>query len=301
MSGLCDGRVCIVTGAGRGIGREYALMLAAEGASVVVNDLGGAVDGAGRSTDPAADVVREITAAGGRAVSDTNDISSTAGAEALVAGALESFGGLDVLVNNAGILRDNMLVNMSPENWEAVISVHLSGTFATSRQAARWWREESKAGRQRDARIINTTSASGIYGNVGQSNYGAAKAGIAALTVISSMELQRYGVTANAIAPLAVTRMTENLRERTPEQTAARQPRWVAPVVTWLASVQSASVTGRVLEVSGDGIAVAEGWRRGPQGPPATDPREVGEILPDLLARAQPNSGMDGIPGVPRA
>src|SRR5581483_2936031 len=208
---LCEGRICVITGAGRGIGREYALMLAAHGAHVVVNDLGGDRTGSGTDTGPAQQVVDEITAAGGAAVANTDDISTWDGAKALVEQAVQVFGGLDVVVNNAGILRDRMLVNMSEEDWDSVIQVHLKGTFAVARHAGAYWRDRTKAGETNDARIINTTSVSGIYGNIGQANYGAAKAGIAGFTIIAARELGRYGVTVNAIAPGALTRMTEDL------------------------------------------------------------------------------------------
>lgn len=287
---ICKDRIAIVTGAGRGIGREYALLLAAEGASVVVNDIGGARDGTGKDSGPAAEVVDEILASGGRAVANTDDISTWQGAEGVIRQAIETFGGLDVLVNNAGILRDRMVFSMTETEWDAVINVHLKGTFAPSHHASVYWREESKAGRQRDARLINTTSVSGLYANVGQGNYGAAKAGIAAFTQIIAQELERYGVTVNAIAPGALTRLTADLG-LPEEQLAQIDPRWVAPVVVWLASSQSAGVTGQVIESSGLVLAVAEGWRRGPS---TTDvPSEasmVNAIVRDLLAAAQPRT-----------
>jgi NAD(P)-dependent dehydrogenase (short-subunit alcohol dehydrogenase family) len=205
---MCEGRVCVVTGAGRGIGREYALMLAEHGAKVLVNDLGGSRDGTGNDVGPAQAVVDEIKGMGGEALANTDDISDFAGAERLIRTAVDTFGGLDVLINNAGILRDRMLTNMSEEEWDAVIKVHLKGTFAPTRHAAAYWRERAKAGESNDGRVINTTSVSGIYGNPGQTNYGAAKMGIAAFTIISALELERYGVTVNAIAPGALTRMT---------------------------------------------------------------------------------------------
>ena len=208
---MCEGRVCIVTGAGRGLGREYALSLARHGAKVVVNDLGGSRDGTGTDAGPAQEVVDEITAAGGEAVANTDDVSSWDGAAGLVQQAIDTFGGLDVLVNNAGILRDRMLFSMTEEEWDAVIRVHLKGTFAPSHHAAAYWRERSKAGEPVDARLVNTTSVSGLYANVGQTNYGAAKAGIAAFTQIAAQELARYGVTVNAIAPGALTRLTGDL------------------------------------------------------------------------------------------
>ena len=238
MAKMCEDRVCIVTGAGRGIGREHALMLAAHGAKVVVNDFGGAADGTGGDAGPAHDVVSEIKAAGGEALVNTDDVSDWAGAERLIKTATEGFGRLDVLVNNAGILRDRMLVNMTEAEWDAVIKVHLKGTFAPASFAVNHWRDRSKAGEQLDCRLINTTSVSGIYGNVGQTNYGAAKMGIAAFTIISAMELARYGVTVNAIAPGALTRLTEPLRKEEPTdaEREASGPRWIAPICTWLAS-----------------------------------------------------------------
>ena len=295
MAGLCEGRVCIVTGAGRGIGREHALMLAAEGAKVVVNDLGGSMDGSGAEAGPAQQVVDEIVAAGGEAVANTSDISDWDGAKALIDQAVEAFGRLDVLINNAGILRDRMLTNMSEAEWDAVIKVHLKGTAGPSHHAAAYWREQSKAGAEVDGRIINTSSPSGIYGNVGQTNYGAAKAGIAGFTFIASLELARLGATVNAIAPVALTRMTEGLGpEPTEEQRELMSPRWIAPVVTWLASEESSHVTGRVFEASGRMLAVAEGWHRGPSADPVEDPARVGPIVEDLLARARPPADMNG-------
>ena len=232
---MVEGRVCIVTGAGRGIGREYALMLGAHGGLVVVNDLGASRDGSGGDSGPAQDVANEIKAAGGHAVANTDDISSYAGAKSIVDQAIDTFGGLDVVVNNAGILRDRMLFSMAEEEWDSVIKVHLKGTFGTSRFAAEYWRNRSKDGKTNDARIINTSSVAGLYANPGQANYGAAKAGIAAFTQIAAQELSRYGVTANAIAPGALTRLTEDLN--LPDEMLAKfDPRWVAPIVTWLAS-----------------------------------------------------------------
>ncbi len=296
MPGICDGRVCIVTGAGRGIGREHALLLAAEGAKVVVNDIGGEMDGSGRSTGPAQDVVDEIVAAGGEAVVNGDDVSSWDGAAAMVAQAVDAYGDLHVLINNAGILRDRMLANMTEAEWDAVIQVHLKGTFAPARHAAAHWRERSKAGDEVDARIINTSSPSGIYGNVGQTNYGAAKAGIASFTIIAAKELARYGVTVNAIAPAALTRMTENLgMGQADEETKEKMsPRWIAPIVTWLASAESRSITGRVFDVTGQALSVSEGWHRGPTATPVEDPALVGEIVTQLVADARPNANMMG-------
>lgn len=296
MARLCEDRVAIVTGAGRGIGREHALMLAEHGASVVVNDIGGSVDGSGGSAGPAQEVVDEITAAGGTAVANTDDISDWEGASRLIDQAVDEYGRLDVLVNNAGILRDRMLVNMSETEWDAVIQVHLKGTAAPSHHAAAYWRERSKGGEQPDARIINTSSPSGLYGNPGQTNYGAAKAGIASFTVISSLELARYGVTVNAVAPAALTRMTENLgMGQAPEEVQEKMaPRWIAPIVCWLASSESAPVTGRVFDVSGMALSVSEGWHRGPTSDPLDDPEQLGPLVLDMVSRARPNADMSG-------
>jgi NAD(P)-dependent dehydrogenase (short-subunit alcohol dehydrogenase family) len=293
---MCDGRICVITGAGRGIGREYALMLAEQGAKVVVNDLGGTRDGSGNDAGPAQEVVDEIKGMGGEAVANADDISDFGGAERLVRTAIDTFGGLDVLINNAGILRDRMLTNMSEEEWDSVIKVHLKGTFGPTRHAAAYWRERSKAGETNDARVINTTSVSGIYGNPGQTNYGAAKMGIAAFTIISALELERYGVTVNAIAPGALTRMTEDLGmgQASEEAKAMMAPRWIAPVATWLASPQSAGVTGRVFEASGRVFAIAESWHRGPTAEPVDDPTQVDALARKLLADARPNANMDG-------
>ncbi len=297
MAKLCDGRVAIVTGAGRGIGREHALMLAAHGAKVVVNDLGGARDGTGASVGPAEEVVAEIRAAGGQAVANGDNVAEFAGAERMIRRAIDAFGRLDVLVNNAGILRDRMLVNMAEAEWDAVIAVHLKGTFGPAHFAAAYWRDRAKAGERPNARIVNTTSVSGLYGNPGQTNYGAAKAGIAALTIIAARELARYGVTVNAVAPGALTRMTEDLGgfgEASEEDKAAMHPRWVAPIVTWLASSESAGVTGRVFEASGRVFAIAESWHRGPTATPPDDPTKVGPLAADLLKRARKNADMNG-------
>jgi NAD(P)-dependent dehydrogenase (short-subunit alcohol dehydrogenase family) len=264
-----------------------------------VNDLGGSMDGTGTSTGPAQEVADEIVAAGGEAVANTDDISDWDGAKRLVDQAIGAFGQLDVLVNNAGILRDRMLVNMTEAEWDAVIAVHLKGTFGPSHFAARYWRDRAKAGEANDARIINTTSVSGIYGNAGQTNYGAAKAGIASFTFIASLELARYGVTVNAVAPAALTRMTEDLGPAPTGDDAAAvvdgmSPRWIAPIVCWLASPQAAHVTGRVFEASGRVLAVAEGWHRGPSVEPVDDPAAIGELVDHLLDRARPPADMSG-------
>ncbi|MEO5898613.1 MAG: SDR family oxidoreductase [Ilumatobacteraceae bacterium] len=297
MSRMCEGRVCIVTGAGRGIGREHALMLAERGAKVVVNDFGGATDGTGGDTSVAQVVVDEIVAAGGEAVANTGSVVSWEAAQGLINQAIETYGDLHVLINNAGILRDRVLANMTEDEWDAVIAVHLKGTFATSRWAAAYWREKAKAGEKLDNRIINTSSVSGLYGNPGQTNYGAAKSGIASFTQIAARELSRYGVTVNAIAPGALTRMTEGLAgmaDRTEEQRERMNPRWIAPLATWLASAQSAGVTGRVFEASGSELAIAESWHRGPSAKPVDDPEDFDAVVRGLLAQARPNADMSG-------
>jgi NAD(P)-dependent dehydrogenase (short-subunit alcohol dehydrogenase family) len=297
MSKLQEGRVAIVTGAGRGIGREHALLLAHHGATVVINDLGGTMDGEGADKGPAQQVVEEIEAMGGRAAANTDDISDFKGAKNLIDQAVDTFGRLDIVINNAGILRDRMLTNMSEEEWDAVIKVHLKGTFGPSRHAAAYWRDRSKAGETNDARIINTSSPSGIYGNVGQTNYGAAKMGIAAFTIIAAKELGRYGVTVNAIAPAALTRMTEGLGmgQATEEVKEQMSPAHIAPVVCWLASPEAAHVTGRVFDISGRMLSVSESWHRGPSiEDPTDDPVELGPQISKIVSEARPNANMMG-------
>ena len=299
MDGLCAGRVAIVTGAGRGIGREHALMLASEGAKVVVNDLGGATDGTGADLGPAKEVVAEIEAQGGEAIVDGADVTDFDAAGRLVAAAVEAFGRLDVLINNAGILRDRMIFSMSEAEWDAVVAVHLKGHFCPLRHAAAYWKDGSKAGEQPNAAVINTASGSGTFlPNAGQINYGAAKAGIAAMTMVEALELGRYGVTANCLAPTAITRLVapvmggaENIPD---EMKEALAPRWVAAVATWLASPASRGVTGRVFDVRGDKLVVAEGWHRGPEAENPGTPAAVGPVVADLLARARPNADLDG-------
>ena len=298
MGSLCEGRVCLVTGAGRGIGREYALMLAEQGAKVVVNDLGGDRSGeSGEDDGPALQVVKEIEAMGGEAVANGGNVADFDAAGEMVQQAIDTFGRLDVLINNAGILRDRMLVNMTEAEWDAVIAVHLKGTFGPTRAAGAYWRESAKAGEDVAARVINTTSPSGIYGNVGQTNYGAAKAGIAAFTIIASKELVRYGVTVNAIAPAALTRLTEDLGmgQMSDEQKEKMSPRWIAPLVTWLASEAGGSVNGRVFDISGRALSVAEGWHRGPTVEPVDDPTEIGPLVEQIVADARPNADMFGM------
>jgi NAD(P)-dependent dehydrogenase (short-subunit alcohol dehydrogenase family) len=265
--GALDGRVAIITGAGRGIGREHALLFAAEGAKVVVNDLGGNLDGSTSTQSPAEQVVEEIRAAGGEAVANHDDIASWEGGARLIQTALDAFGDLHVLVNNAGILRDRVLVNLSEEDWDSVIHVHLKGHFVPTRHAAAYWREQAKAGKEVKAAIINTSSTSGLIGNVGQSNYGAAKAGIAAFTVIIAEELGRYGVRANAIAPAARTRMTESTPGlsdvvKAPGDAAAFDawdPANISPLVATLA-MEDCAATGQVFFVQGGTVRRFQNW-----------------------------------------
>jgi NAD(P)-dependent dehydrogenase (short-subunit alcohol dehydrogenase family) len=294
VAGICDGRVVIVTGAARGIGREHALAFARAGAKVVVNDLGVELDGSGGGPSPAGEVVRAIRDAGGEAVANGADVADWEETRALVRQTLDAFGRLDVVVNNAGFVRDRMFVSCSEEEWDAVVRVHLKGHFCLSRHAAEHWRNESKAGRPVDARIVNTSSGAGLQGSVGQSAYAAAKAGIAALTLIQAAELGRYGVTANAIAPSARTRMTEevfaDMMARPAEGFDAMHPGNVSPLVVWLGSAESKQVTGRVFELAGGAISVADGWRTGPSLDRGArwEPDEVGAAVHDLLAKAAP-------------
>jgi NAD(P)-dependent dehydrogenase (short-subunit alcohol dehydrogenase family) len=293
VSRICEGRVAIVTGAGRGLGREHALELARQGAKVVVNDLGAAADGVGASGDPANEVVALIEQMGGQAVANGDDVADFEGAGRMVQQAIDTFGGLDVLVNNAGFLRDRMLVNTGEEEWDAVIRVHLKGHFAPLRHASAYWRAEAKEGRTRAARVVNTSSGAGLQGSVGQATYTAAKAGIAGLTLVAAQELGRYGVTVNAIAPVARTRMTEDVFADTmarPESGFdAVDPANVSPVVAWLASEDSAEVTGRVIEVEGGKICIEEGWRHGPTVDIGRrwEADDVGPTVRDLLAKAE--------------
>ncbi|ADG80399.1 Short-chain dehydrogenase/reductase SDR OS=Tsukamurella paurometabola (strain ATCC 8368 / DSM/ CCUG 35730 / CIP 100753 / JCM 10117 / KCTC 9821 / NBRC 16120/ NCIMB 702349 / NCTC 13040) OX=521096 GN=Tpau_3824 PE=3 SV=1 [Tsukamurella paurometabola] len=290
MTGIVEGRVVIVTGAGRGIGRAHALAFAAEGAAVVVNDYGVGLDGADASSGPAGEVVEEIRAAGGRAVANASDVADWVGAQKLVHTAIDEFGRLDVLVNNAGFLRDRMLVNMSEQEWDAVTRVHLKGHFAMLRHAAGYWRDESKAGRQPDARVINTSSGAGLLGSIGQGNYAAAKAGIAAMTIQAAAEMGRYGITVNAIAPAARTRMTEVTFAddmAAPEGGFdAMAPENISPLVVWLGSAESADITGRVFEVEGGKVSVAQGWRHGAVRDKGArwEPAELGGVVRELIA-----------------
>jgi NAD(P)-dependent dehydrogenase (short-subunit alcohol dehydrogenase family) len=295
--GICEGRVVIVTGAGNGLGRAYALGLAAEGAKVVVNDLGVGTHGEARATLGAAQkVVEEIKAAGGEAVANTDDVGGWDETKRLIKAALDSFGRLDAVVNNAGFVRDRMFVSCTPEEWDAVTRVHLRGHFCTTRHAVDYWRAEQKAGRPIDARIINTTSGAGLQGSIGQSAYSAAKAGIAALTLVQAAELGRYGITANALAPNARTRMTMTAfaDTMTSQQDAAFDPyapENTAPLVAWLVSEQSRDVTGQVFEPFGGTIRIAEGWTDGPTSPDqgrTLRADEIGGIVDALVGGRAP-------------
>lgn len=288
MSKLLEGRVAIVTGAGRGIGRAHALELARHGAKVVVNDYG--VSNNGEKTapsdrqSPAHEVVAEIEAMGGEAVVNGADVADFDQAAALVQQAIDTFGGLDILVNNAGFVRDRMLVNATEDEFDAVVRVHLKGHFATLRHAAAYWRAESKEGRQRVARVINTTSGAGLQGSIGQVVYSAAKGGIATMTLVAAAELGRVGVTVNAIAPVAKTRMTEGAFDTS----AMALPEDNSPIVAWLASEEAGDVTGRVLEVDGSVLTVENAWSHGPSRDAGGrwEAEKVGPALRELLAEA---------------
>jgi NAD(P)-dependent dehydrogenase (short-subunit alcohol dehydrogenase family) len=296
MTGICEGRVVIVTGAGRGIGRAHALAFAAEGAAVVVNDIGAELDGRGESESPAADVVAEIVAGGGRAVVNGDDVADWAGAQRLVSCAVEAFGGLDVVVNNAGFVRDRMFVNAGEDEWDAVVRVHLKGHFCVSRWAAAYWRDRAKAGGAVDARIVNTSSGAGLLGSVGQAAYSAAKGGIASLTLVQAAELGRYGVTANAIAPSARTRMTEGVftdmmaRPDDPAAFDAMDPANISPLVVWLGSAESAAVTGRVFELAGGKLALVDGWRSAAELDKGErwQPADIGSAVSRLVSESPP-------------
>ena len=292
MPGICDGRVVIITGAGRGIGRAHALAFAAEGARVVVNDLGVSLAGEDGGGSPAEQVVEEIRAGGGEAVANGSDVADFVEAGSLVKTAIDSFGGLDVVVNNAGFVRDRMFVSTSEDEWDAVIRVHLKGHFAVTSNACAYWRAQSKAGEPVDARIINTSSGAGLQGSIGQSAYSAAKAGIANLTLIQAAEMGRYGITSNAIAPSARTRMTEevfaDMMKKPETGFDSMAPENISPLVVWLGSVESKDVTGRVFELAGGEVSLADGWRstkpidKGAR----WEPDELGAVVHELLEKS---------------
>ncbi|MFZ6003533.1 MAG: SDR family oxidoreductase [Actinomycetota bacterium] len=294
MGRICEGRRVLVTGAGRGLGRAHALELARQGARVVVNDLGCELDGTGGGSGPAGEVVAEIRAAGGEAIANGDDVADFDGAARMVRAALDELGGLDVVVNNAGFVRDRMFANIAEDEWDAVVRVHLKGHFAVARHAAAHWRDLAKAGQPVDARIINTSSGAGILGSVGQAAYSAAKAGIATLTLVQAVELGRYGVTANALCPAARTRMTEGVFTEMmatpdePDAFDAMAPENVSPLVAWLASSASAHVSGRVFEVEGGKVGLATGWQHGPTADKGDrwDADELGPVIDRLLADA---------------
>ena len=301
MSGICEGRVVIVTGAGGGLGRAYALALAAEGASVVVNDLGVGTHGeSGQTVGAAQKVVDEIIALGGKAVANTDDVTEVEGGQRMVQTALDTFGDLHAVVNNAGFVRDRMFVSCTPDEWDAVLRVHLRGHFCVSRAAVDYWRAKQKQGQNPDARIINTSSGAGLQGSIGQSAYSAAKGGIASLTLVQAAELGRYGITANALAPAARTRMTEtafaDAMKAPDDGFDFNDPANVAPTVVWLASAQSAKITGQVFELQGGKIMLSEGWRNGPviDAGRRWSPSEVGDVVGDLLARRTPAQAVYG-------
>ncbi|MBY8821028.1 SDR family oxidoreductase [Sphingomonas colocasiae] len=288
--GICDGRTVIITGAARGLGRAYALAFAAEGANVVVNDIGTSLSGEGRDTSAADGVVAEIVAAGGKAVANYEDITDWDAAKRIVDAAVAAFGDLHVVVNNAGIVRDRMFVSATPEEWDATMHVHLRGHFCVSRHAVDYWRSQQKAGNAVDARIINTTSGAGLQGSIAQAAYSTAKGGIAALTLVQAAELGRYGITANALAPAARTRMTE---QAFADKMAAvdsgfdvQDPANIAPAVVWLGSEQSRHVTGCVFELEGGRITIEDGWNLGPtvEQQARWAPADIGAAVDGLLA-----------------
>ena len=293
MSKICEGRIVIITGAGRGIGRAHALEFARQGAKVVVNDLGTEADGKGDSAGPAQAVVDEIVAMGGEAVASSDDIADFEAAGRIVKLAIDTFGGLDVVVNNAGFLRDRMFASSTEADWDATMRVRLKGHYCVSRHACQYWRDQSKAGEPVDARIINTSSGAGLQGSVGQHNYAAAKGGIATLTLVQAAELGRYGITANAIAPAARTRMTEAIFAdmKPPEDGSfdANAPENISPLVVWLGSSESKDVTGRVFEVKGGVIGTSDPWRDGPMIDKGArwEPDEVGAAVHEVIEKSQ--------------
>src|SRR5579859_889671 len=300
MTGICEGRIVVVTGAGNGLGKSYALAFAREGAKVVVNDLGVSLAGEGRDTATAQKVVDEIKAFGGEAVANGDDVADWEGAARIIKTAVDTFGGLDVVVNNAGIVRDRMFVSCTPEEWDAVLRVHLRGHFCVSSHAVSFWRAKQKAGKPVDARIINTSSGAGLQGSIGQSAYSTAKGGIASLTLVQAAELARYGITANALAPAARTRMTEGAfadKMKKPDSGFdVQDPDNIAPTVVWLGSAESAGVTGCVFDIEGGRITIEDGWMDGPTIDKGArwEPRELTSVVKDLLAKRKPQKKVWG-------
>lgn len=292
--GICDGRTVIITGAARGLGRAYALAFGAAGANVVVNDIGTSLSGEGRDTSAADAVVEEIRAAGGKAIANTQDITDWDAAKRIVDAAVAEFGDLHVVVNNAGIVRDRMFVSATLEEWDATMHVHLRGHFCLSRHAVDYWRAKQKAGTDPQARIINTSSGAGLQGSIAQAAYSTAKGGIASLTLVQAAELGRYGITANALAPSARTRMTEQaFAEKMATEGNAfdvMDPANIAPTVVWLGSAESAHVTGCMFELEGGKIMLEDGWREGPvvDAGRQWDPVDVGDAVDKLIAERTP-------------
>ena len=296
---LVEGKVAIITGAGRGLGREHALLLAEHGARVLVNDLGGGMDGSGADATPAEEVAALIRERGGEALVNGASASDFAATGEMVQQAVDAWGKVDILVNNAGILRDKMIFSMSEEDWDAVVDVHLKGHFCPTRHVTAHWRARVKAGEESvDGRIINTASPSGLYGNVGQCNYGAAKAGIATLTTVWALELARLGVTVNCLAPTAMTRLVMEVMGGedavSDEMKASMAPHWISAVMAWLCSDEARNVTGRVFDVRGDRIQIAEGWHGGPVGENTGNPTDLGPVMAKLMAGARLNSDLFG-------
>jgi NAD(P)-dependent dehydrogenase (short-subunit alcohol dehydrogenase family) len=300
MTGICEGRIVVVTGSGNGLGKSYALAFARAGAKVVVNDLGVSLAGEGRDTATAQKVVDEIRSFGGEAVANGDDVADWDGAARIIKTAVDTFGGLDVVVNNAGIVRDRMFVSCTPEEWDAVLRVHLRGHFCVSSHAVSHWRAQQKAGRKVDARIINTSSGAGLQGSIGQSAYATAKGGIASLTLVQAAELARYGITANALAPAARTRMTEGAfadkMKKPVEGFDIQDPDNIAPTVVWLGSAESVGVTGCVFDIEGGRITIEDGWMDGPTIDKGSrwDPRELTSVVKDLLAKRKPQKKVWG-------
>ena len=297
--GICDDRVVIITGSGRGLGKAHALAFAAEGAKVVVNDVGAELDGSGGSLSPAQEVVEEIRATGGEAIVNGDDISDWDEAGHLVAQTIDTFGRLDTLVCNAGIVRDRMIVNMSVDEWDAIMKVHLRGMFCPIRHAIDYWRAQFKAGTPVDARVVTTSSAAGLFGSVSQANYSAAKAGIAAFTIVAAQELGRYNIVVNGIAPSARSRMTEEafaeMMRKPDSGFDSMDPANISPIVVWLGS-RGCDVSGRMFEIAGGQLSVADGWQHGAVFDKRAryEPGEVGALINDLIGNAPPPTAVYG-------